>query len=235
MQGKLYLIPTTIGTDAWESVIPLSVVEIARDLKYFIVENTRTARRYLSRIKINTPISELHFFELNEHTKITEIEQYLKPIREGLDMGILSEAGVPAVADPGSVIVALAHKMGVRVVPLTGPNSIILTLMASGLNGQNFAFVGYLPVKPAERQKRIRQLEQRSKLEHQTQIFIETPYRNIQVIQDLIRTCQSETNLTIGIDITTDNEVVITRKIKEWETGPIPDFNKRNAVFCILA
>ncbi len=234
MPGKLYLIPTTIGTEDWESVIPQKVIEITRELKFFVVEDVRTARRYLSKIKVNSPINDLHFQVLNEHTKPEAIDELILPIINGNDLGILSEAGMPAIADPGAKLVELAHKKGIKVIPLTGPNSILLTLVASGLNGQNFAFVGYLPIKPNERQHRIKQLEQISLKENQTQIFIETPYRNIQLMQDLLRTCLPETRLSLGIELTTPNEMVITKKIREWKSSQIPDINKKNAVFCIM-
>ena len=147
MLGTLYLIPTTIGSNSWETVIPLAVIAQTRSLKHFIVEDIRTTRRYLSKIGVLTPIDQIDFQLLNEHTKQTEIEMLLKPLMNGIDVGLLSEAGLPAVADPGSQLVAIAHRKGIKVVPLTGPSSIFLTLMASGLNGQNFAFVGYLPIK----------------------------------------------------------------------------------------
>jgi len=235
MAGKLYLLPSTIGSSDWESVIPLKVIEITRELKFFVVEDIRTARRYLSKIKVSTPINDLNFQVLNEHTKPEEIFELIQPMLDGYDIGILSEAGMPVIADPGSKLVDLAHKKGIKVVPLTGPSSIFLTLVASGLNGQNFAFVGYLPVKPNERQHRIKQLEQLSLKEKQTQIFIETPYRNIQVLQDLFRTCLPETYLTIGIELTTLDELIITKKIRDWKSSIIPDINKKNAVFCIMA
>lgn len=235
MIGKLYLLPSTIGSSDWESVIPLRVIEITRELKFFVVEDIRTARRYLSKIKVSNPINDLNFQVLNEHTRHEEIEELIQPILDGHDVGILSEAGMPVIADPGSKLVDLAHKKGIKVIPLTGPSSVFLTLVASGLNGQNFAFVGYLPVKPLERQQRIKQLEQISLKEKQTQIFIETPYRNIQVLQDLFRVCMPETYLTIGIELTTTEEIVLTKKIREWKKNLIPDINKKNAVFCIMA
>ncbi|MHC1704918.1 MAG: SAM-dependent methyltransferase [Tenuifilaceae bacterium] len=233
MYGKLYLIPTTIGTENWDHVIPTAVIETTRLLKHFVVEDIRTTRRYLSRIKVNTPIDQIDFQILNEHTPYSEIELLLKPILEGIDIGLLSEAGLPAVADPGSQLVALAHTKGITVIPLTGPSSLFLTLMASGMNGQNFAFVGYIPVKSDERRKRIKQLELRSKQENQTQIFIEAPYRNMQLFQDILKECNPETKLTIGVELTTPLELVATKKIREWKTSPLPDINKKNCVFCI--
>ena len=234
MNGKLYLIPTTIGTPETDTVIPSKVIDITKGLKHFVVEELRTARRYLSKIGVLTPIDNLEFFELNEHTSPTEIEKMLAPILNGNDLGLLSEAGVPAVADPGSLLVAAAHRKGIKVIPLVGPNSILLTLMASGLNGQNFAFVGYLPIKPEERKKRIKQLEQRSRVENQTQLFIEAPYRNVSLFKDLVQACSDETFLTIGCELTTADELILTKKIRNWKKSPIPDINKKNTVFAIL-
>ncbi|MGE0078181.1 MAG: SAM-dependent methyltransferase [Bacteroidales bacterium] len=234
MNGKLYLIPTTIGTTETDWVIPTNVIEVTKNLKHFVVEELRTSRRYLSRIGVLTPIDSIEFFELNEHTSPSDVDKMLTPILNGNDLGLLSEAGVPAVADPGSLLVAAAHRKGIKIIPLTGPNSIILTLMGSGLNGQNFSFVGYLPVKPEERKRRIKQLEQRSRTENQTQIFIEAPYRNASLFKDLLLICSDETLLTIGCELTTPEEMVITRKIKDWKKTPIPDINKKNTVFAFL-
>lgn len=235
MTGTLYLIPTTIGTDSWESVIPPLVIAKTRSLKHFIVEDIRTTRRYLSKIKVDTPIDEIEFSLLNEHSTQADIEKLIKPLLEGNDVGLLSEAGLPAIADPGALFVAIANRKGVKIVPMTGPSSIFLTLMASGLNGQNFAFVGYLPVKRDERRNRIKQLELRSRQEKQTQIFIETPYRNIHVFQDLLKDCNPETYLTLGVELTTMDEYIATKKIREWKSSTPPDINKKNCVFCILS
>ncbi|NVO10877.1 MAG: SAM-dependent methyltransferase [Bacteroidales bacterium] len=235
MAGTLYLIPTTIGSDNWESVIPPLVINQTRDLKNFIVEDIRTTRRYLSKIGVNTPIDQINFQVLNEHTKQVEIEELIIPLLNGFDVGLLSEAGLPAVADPGSQIVAIANRKGIKVVPLTGPSSILLTLMASGLNGQNFAFVGYLPIKPDERRNRLKQLETRSRQEKQTQIFIEAPYRNVQLFQDLLKLCNPETKLSIGLELTTASEFIATKKIREWNNSTLPDLNKKNCVFCLMA
>lgn len=235
MTGTLYLIPTTIGSESWETVIPPAVIEQTRLLKHFVVEDIRTTRRYLSKIKVLTPIDQIDFQLLNEHTKQAEIEQLLKPLLEGIDVGLLSEAGLPAIADPGSQLVAIANRKGIKVVPLTGPSSIFLTLMASGLNGQNFAFVGYLPIKSDERKKRIKQLELRSKQEAQTQIFIEAPYRNLHVFEDILKECNAETLLTLGVELTTSTEFIATKKIREWKNSTLPDINKKNTVFCLLS
>lgn len=233
MLGTLYLIPTTIGSESWEQVIPTAVISQTKILKHFIVEDIRTTRRYLSKIGVETPIDQINFGVLNEHTKQTEIEQLINPLLEGYDVGLLSEAGMPAIADPGALVVSLAHKKGIKVVPCTGPSSILLTLIASGLNGQNFAFIGYLPIKPDERRKRIKQIELRSKNEKQTQIFIEAPYRNLQLFQDILKECNAETQLTIGVELTTELEYISTKKVKEWKILPLPDINKKNCVFLI--
>jgi 16S rRNA (cytidine1402-2'-O)-methyltransferase len=235
MTGTLYLIPTTIGSDSWETVIPPAVIAQTRMLKHFIVEDVRTTRRYLSKIGILTPIDQIDFQLLNEHTQQSEIEVLMKPLLEGIDVGLLSEAGLPAIADPGSQLVAIANRKGIKIVPLTGPSSIFLTLMASGLNGQNFAFVGYLPVKSDERKKRIKQLELRSKQENQTQIFIEAPYRNLHVFEDIMKECSPETKLTLGVELTTSTEFIATKKIWEWKKSTPPEINKKNCVFCILS
>ena len=235
MPGTLYLLPTTIGSEGWEKVIPVAVIEQTRILKHFIVEDIRTTRRYLSKIKVSTPIDQISFMELNEHTKLEDIDILLKPLLEGNDVGLISEAGLPAIADPGAQIVDLANRNEIKVVPLTGPSSIFLTLMASGLNGQNFAFVGYLPIKPEERKKKIKFLESRSRQENQTQIFIEAPYRNLNLFNEIIKDCNPDTKLAIGVELTTQNEFISTKKIWEWKKSTLPDINKKNCVFCLFA
>ncbi|HDP76217.1 MAG TPA: SAM-dependent methyltransferase [Bacteroidales bacterium] len=235
IKGKLYLIPTPIGSNEPDYVLPQRVIQITRRLNYFVVEELRTARRYLSRIKVEKPIDELTFFLLNEHSQPEGVEGMLMPLLQGYDVGLMSEAGVPAVADPGAILVAAAHRKGIPVIPLVGPSSILLTLMASGLNGQNFAFVGYLPVKPVERRKRIRLLEQRSHTEEQTQLFIEAPYRNIQLLKDLIGVCNEQTAITIATEVTSTDELIITKTVREWKKNPLPDINKKNTVFALLA
>ncbi|MEJ5315410.1 MAG: SAM-dependent methyltransferase [Tenuifilum sp.] len=235
VKGKLYLIPTPISGSEPENVLPQRVIDITRHLGYFVVEELRTARRYLSRIKVQKPIDELVFFELNEHSQPEAVEAMLTPLLQGYDVGLMSEAGVPAIADPGAILVAAAHRKGIQVIPLVGPSSILLTLVASGLNGQNFAFVGYLPVKPDERRKRIRMLEQRSRSEGQTQLFIEAPYRNIQLLKDLISVCSEQTTITIATEVTSTDEFIVTKTVREWKNIPLPDINKKNTVFALLA
>ncbi|MBP3467079.1 MAG: SAM-dependent methyltransferase [Paludibacteraceae bacterium] len=234
MPGILFLIPNTLGENAPDEVIPQKVIETAKRLRHFIVEDVRTVRRYLRRIDRTFPIDDSQFFELNQHTDRSKIEPYLKPLLEGNDMGIISEAGCPAVADPGADIVALAHRKGIRVVPLVGPSSILLAQMASGFNGQSFAFVGYLPIEAAERQKRLRKLEHRAKEENQTQLFIETPYRNMKLFDELTATLKGDTRLCIACDITLESEYIETRTIGEWKQKKPQDLNKRPTIFGIF-
>ncbi len=234
MPGILFLIPNTLGENAPDEVIPQKVMETAKRLRHFIVEDVRTVRRYLRKIDRTFPIDDSQFFELNQHTDRSKIEPYLKPLLEGNDMGIISEAGCPAVADPGADIVALAHRKGIRVVPLVGPSSILLAQMASGFNGQSFAFVGYLPIEAAERQKRLRKLEHRAKEENQTQLFIETPYRNMKLFDELTATLKGDTRLCIACDITLESEYIETRTIGEWKQKKPQDLNKRPTIFGIF-
>ncbi|MCL4481548.1 MAG: SAM-dependent methyltransferase [Bacteroidetes bacterium] len=229
---NLYLIPTTLGETAVEKVLPAEIMLVVRSLRYFVVENTRTARRHLKKIAPEIIIDDLDFKELNEHTQQVGLELLLEPIRKGFDMGILSEAGCPGVADPGADLVKIAHEKGIRVVPLVGPSSILLSLMASGMNGQNFAFIGYLPVKPLERSNAIRDIERNSGRDKQTQIFIEAPYRNIKLLTDLLSVCSAHTRLCIAVDLTLDSEFVVTKTIAEWKKA-LPDINKRPAIFLL--
>jgi len=232
--GKLYLVPTTLGESPTERVIPTEVSTIVKNIKYFIVENIRTARRYLRKLDPQLNIDELHFFELNQHTDYQIVKEYLIPISDGFDIGIISEAGCPGIADPGAEVVKYAHTAQIHVVPLVGPSSILLSLMASGMNGQNFAFIGYIPVKPAERVKAIREIEKRSIVENQTQIFIEAPYRNSPLINDLIKTLNDQTRLCIACDLTLEAEYIKTQTVALWKKG-VPDLNKRPAIFLIDA
>ncbi len=229
---NLYLIPTTLGETAVEKVLPAEIMLVVRSLRYFVVENTRTARRHLKKIAPEIIIDDLDFKELNEHTQQVGLELLLEPIRKGFDMGILSEAGCPGVADPGADLVKIAHEKGIRVVPLVGPSSILLSLMASGMNGQNFAFIGYLPVKPLERTNAIRDIERNSGRDKQTQIFIEAPYRNTKLLTDLLSVCNASTRLCIAVDLTLDSEFVVTKTIADWKKA-LPDINKRPAIFLL--
>ncbi len=231
-KGILYLLPCPIGETAPEEVLPAHNFEVMRGLDYFIVEEVRTARRFLSKAGMG-PIDRLEFAELNEHTPAAEIEAMLAPIVAGRSAGVISEAGVPAVADPGSDIVAAAHRKGIRVIPLVGPSSILMALMASGLNGQSFAFNGYLPVKPPERSRAIKHFERRARTENQPQIFIETPYRNGKLFEELAASCDPGTRLTVAVDISGPEEFILTLTAAEWRRRPAPDLHKRPAIFII--
>ena len=235
--GRLFLIPSPLGEYAPEQVIPAPVLEKLRGIRRYVVEETRTVRRYLSAAGLKGHIGGLEFRELNEHTAPEEVESLLDMFSENgepVDVGLISEAGLPAVADPGAQLVALCHQHGIQVVPLVGPSSLMLALMASGLNGQSFAFVGYLPAKTDERRKAIRDIEKRSAQFRQTEIFIETPYRTDSLMSDLLATLQPGTKLCIATDITLDGETIITRTVKGWRTSPV-SIGKRPCVFLILA
>lgn len=231
MRGKLYLIPSTLGNDSTEKVIPQGIIEIINTIKYFIVENVRTARRFLLSIGIKTPIDDLTFFTLNINTKPEEIYNYLNPVSKS-NIGILSEAGVPCVADPGADVVKLAHLKNIDIIPLVGPSSLLMALMASGLNGQNFSFIGYLPIRRSERIKRIKQIEKRSYQENQSQIFIETPYRNNQVYKDIVNYCNADTYLCLASNITLAGESIRTLTIDNWKKKNI-DLHKKPTVFIL--
>jgi 16S rRNA (cytidine1402-2'-O)-methyltransferase len=229
--GRIYLIPVTLGGDDFLSVIPEKVIDITRRLRFFIVEDLRSARRYLRLIDKEFPIDDSVFFELNEHTGDSDITHYLEPVLNGADIGIMSEAGLPGIADPGARIVALAHKKKIKVTPLSGPSSIILALISSGLNGQNFTFNGYLPVKPAERSGKLRELEKRAENGF-AQIFMETPYRNQKMFETIIASCRSEAKLCIAADITLPSESILTMKISEWRKN-IPALNDKLVIFVL--
>ena len=232
MQGKVILIPTTLGDSPIENVIPEIIKKTIIATDYYIVENIRTARRYISALKTGKVIDDITFYVLNKHTSPDDIASFLAPITKGFDIGVISEAGVPGVADPGADVVALAHTKNIKVIPLTGPSSIIMSLMSSGLNGQNFAFVGYLPAKQGERIKRLKELERRSSVEKQTQMFIETPFRNNHLVEDLVKICAASTKLCIAADITLETEFIETKTVKDWK-GKIPNLHKRPAIFLI--
>lgn len=232
--GTLYMIPCPIADegDPW-SVLPAANREVMASLDYFIVENVRSARRFLSRAGIGS-IDRLEFRELNEHTAAgREVEELVEPLLKGRSAGVISEAGVPGVADPGALVAALCHRRGIRVVPLVGPSSILMAVMASGLNGQSFAFNGYLPVKPPERARAIRQLEHRARAERQSQLFIEAPYRNQKLLEQLLQVCQPDTLLTVAVDITASGEWIRTRSVADWRRAPLPDLQKRPCLFVL--
>lgn len=235
MAGVLYMIPCPISdsTEVYD-VTPAANGKVIDSLDYFIVENVRSARRFLSKAKISRRIDDLEFVELNEHTVAgAAIEQMIKPIVEGRSAGVISEAGVPGVADPGALVVEACHRKGIRVVPLVGPSSILLAMMASGLNGQSFAFNGYLPVKPPERAKALKSLERRAQQEQQSQIFIEAPYRNVKLMEQMLQVCGAECRLTVACDITSPEELIVTRTISQWRKCGVPDIAKRPTIFII--
>lgn len=232
MQASLYLIPVTLGDTSIEQVLPPHNKEIILQIKHFIVENIRTARRFLKKVDNTINIDELTFYELNKHTKPEQIESYLSPMTEGFHIGIISEAGCPAIADPGSDIVAIAQRKNYKVVPLVGPSSILLSLMASGFNGQSFAFQGYLPVDGTDRIKKLKQLENLIQYEHQTQIFIETPYRNQKLVEDIIKHCAPSVKLCIAMNITCEDEYIKTLPVKQW-AKQLPDMGKQLCIFLL--
>ena len=229
------MIPCPISDEraVWD-VLPAANLAVMNSLDYFIVENVRSARRFLSKAGVERRIEELEFVELNEHTRSAQdVERMLKPVLEGRSAGVISEAGVPGVADPGADVVALAHRKGVRVVPLVGPSSILMAIMASGLNGQSFAFVGYLPVKEPERIKRLKELERRAMGENQAQLLIEAPYRNIKLFETMLKTLSPKLKLTVAVDITSPEEFIKTRTIEEWRKSGMPDMAKRPTIFLL--
>ena len=243
MNGTLYLIPNSLGPGALDEVLPASVRQTTAQLDYFIAENAKTARAFLKLVStthpLGKPLQEIEIRELNINTAASELPALLAPLLAGRNAGLVSEAGVPAVADPGADLVRLAHQKNIPVKPLVGPSSILLALMASGLNGQSFAFQGYLPTDSGQRANRLRQLEQRSRQEKQTQIFIETPYRNEAMLEAIANQCTSSTLLTVATDLTLETETVRTQSVQIWKNeitaGRFPDFKKKPTVFLLLA
>ena len=233
-KGKIYLIPTTLGESNLNRVLPNDLFSQINEIDHYIVENIRTARRYLKKLKITKEIDELTFYTLNKHTEINEISGYLNVAEKGENIGIISEAGCPGIADPGAAIVKIAHQKNIEVIPLVGPSSILLALIASGMNGQNFAFNGYLPVKKPEKIQKLKDLERKSKFEAQTQIFMEAPYRNKSLLDDILQNCNKSTLLCIAADITLETEFIKTKTIAQWKKQ-IPNINKRPAIFIIQA
>ena len=237
-KGKLYLIPSPLGEYDPSQVIPAPVLERLKSIRKYVVEEARTVRRYLSAAGLKGHISELELRELNEHSKPADVEALLSmfsdPDGSPTDVGLISEAGLPAVADPGAQLVALCHIHGIQVVPMVGPSSLMLALMGSGLNGQSFAFCGYLPAKTDERRKAIREIEKRSAQLDQTEIFIETPYRNDSMLADLLASLQPKTRLCVAADITLPDETILTKTVREWQKAHTV-VGKRPCVFLILA
>ena len=233
MENALYLLPVTLGDTEIDNVLPSYNREIIRQIKFFIVENVRSARRFLKKVDRDINIDELTFYLMDKHTDAAKMASYLKPLEEGNAMGVISEAGCPAVADPGADVVAVAQRKNLRVIPMVGPSSIIMSVMGSGFNGQSFAFNGYLPIEPAERTKRIKQLETRAYTEDQTQLFIETPYRNHKMLEELLRTCKPSTRLCIASGITCAEEYIHTHTIAEWKKIKLHDLGKIPTIFLI--
>ena len=233
MENALYLLPVTLGDTEIDNVLPSYNREIIRQIKFFIVENVRSARRFLTKVDRVINIDELTFYLMDKHTDAAKMASYLKPLEEGNAMGVISEAGCPAVADPGADVVAVAQRKNLRVIPMVGPSSIIMSVMGSGFNGQSFAFNGYLPIEPAERTKRIKQLETRAYTEDQTQLFIETPYRNHKMLEELLRTCKPSTRLCIASGITCAEEYIHTHTIAEWKKIKLHDLSKIPTIFLI--
>jgi len=233
--GRLYLVPAWLSEDTPPAdTVPAAVLQRVRTLERFIVEDAKSARRYLAACGHPKPMRELAFEELNEHTPDSAIPALLEPVVAGADAGVLSEAGVPAVADPGAKLVAAAHARGIAVVPMVGPSSILLALMASGLDGQRFRFAGYLPADAAARKAAIGELERQSARHRETQIFIETPYRNDAMLQELVATLRGETRLAVAVDLTASTEWIRSARVSEWKSG-VPQVGKRPAIFLLLA
>jgi len=233
-RGVLFLIPSTLGDGQPESVLPGPVILTIRELDGFIAEEPKTARAFLKGVGMQRPLTEIRIQVLNEHTDATDLPKLLDPVIKGERIGLLSEAGYPAVADPGAELIALAHELNVKIVPLVGPSSLLLALAASGLNGQGFCFHGYLPVQAAARTARLREIEARSGSDGDTHIFIEAPYRNNQMLAALLEACDPQTRLCLATDLTLPNEVIRTRTIAAWRLAP-PDLNRRPTVFLIQA
>ncbi len=234
-KAKLYLFPTPISDDtAVADVLPLLNLDILKSTTYFVVENVRTARRFISKCRLGIEIDSLHFVELSEHTPLTDIDSMLKPIGQGHSIILMSEAGVPAVADPGSELVSRAHDLSIEVVPLVGPSSIIMSLMCSGMNGQSFTFNGYLPIKNDERKRKLDELSRRAISRRETQIFIETPYRNAKLFEYMLQNLPSNIKLCVAANISSSNQYIKTKTIAQWRNSKeIPAINKIPAIFII--
>jgi 16S rRNA (cytidine1402-2'-O)-methyltransferase len=233
--GRLYLIPMPLGPGEPADCLPAAALAVIGRLHRFIAEDARTARRVLSRMALAAPVQALTFAELNEHTPASALSALIDPLRAGEDVGLVSEAGCPVVADPGAALVGLAHANGIQVVPLVGPSAPLLALMASGLSGQSFRFHGYLPVDASARKTAIQALERDSISTGCTHLFIETPYRNLQMLTALLATLAPATALAVCADLTTDNEIIVSRPVSAWRAAPSPDIDRRPAVFVVSA
>jgi 16S rRNA (cytidine1402-2'-O)-methyltransferase len=234
MKGSLFLLPTVLSDDTQGTVIPSSVKDAIKNIRFFLCENVRTSRRYISSLKVHDSIESLNFDVLDKDTEPNELARLLHPTQEGNDVGLLSEAGCPGVADPGALAVEYAHQKGIRVMPMVGPSSILLALMASGMNGQRFAFHGYLPIAPKESADLITKLERESKDKNQTQIFIETPYRNKALLATLVKTLKPDTKLCVAVNLTGSTEMIVSQFVSQWAKNPI-SIDKEPAVFLFLA
>lgn len=232
-KGKVYLIPCFIADVTYGDVLPEKVRAVVRDMKYFAVEDVRSARRFIRKICPDKDIDGLVFFEIGKRSDASAAGQALAPCERGEDLGVISEAGVPAVADPGALVVEQAHRAGIRVVPVSGPSSLVLALMASGLSGQNFAFNGYLPIDAHARAARLKQLEQRSGREASAQMFIETPFRNVRMFEAVLGACSPDTMLCVAADVTGESEYIRTLPVGRWRKEAVPDIDKRPTVFII--
>lgn len=235
MPGTLWLLPVALGDTPWEDYLPPATRDAACRLTCFVAENAKTARAELKRIGHPVPLRELTIEQLPENLSSNDIQRLLSPLLEGHDIGLMSEAGCPAVADPGALLTRRAHELGITVKPLAGPSSLLLALMGSGLDGQHFAFHGYLPAREPERSARIVELEKESALKQQTQIFIETPYRNTPLFAALLAAARPQTRLCLATDLTLREESIRTHRIREWKTLPAPRIDKRPTVFLFLA
>ena len=235
MSGTLWLLPVALGDTPWQDYLPTATREATCRLTRFVAENAKTARAELKRIGHPVPLRELAIEQLPESPTAADIERLIAPLREGHDIGLMSETGCPAVADPGALLVRRAHELGLVVRPLVGPSSLLLALMASGLDGQRFAFHGYLPARDPERSLRVAELENESARLKQTQIFIETPYRNHALFAALLLACRQKTRLCLATDLTLASEQVLTRRVADWKAAPAPDLDKRPTVFLLLA
>ena len=233
--GTLYMVPVTLGDDNLSYVIPADVMKLVQNLEYFVVENEKSARRFLGSVKTNKPVRELNFQLLNEHSAEKDLPALIAPLLAGNDVGMLSEAGCPGIADPGATLAALAHRKGIKVAPLVGPSSILLSLMASGFNGQQFTFLGYLPSDKAARINKLKDIEKQSQRLNETQIFIETPYRNQHMLEDILASCGANTKLCIARNVSLETEFVVSKTIAEWKKSELPDLHKQPTVFLLLA
>ncbi len=234
-KGTLYLIPTTLGKTGSNNSIPEYTLEILRKLDVLVVENLKTTVKFLHWVGNTVPEYKIDFYHLHKNTPDAEVFSFLRPLNAGRDVGLISEAGVPAVADPGSRLVKAAHNNGIRVVPLVGPSSILLALMASGFNGQEFAFHGYLPINAKEREQKLVQLDGESRRHNRTQIFMETPHRNMELFKSILQVVNPDSHLCIAADITMETEEIRSKRVMEWMHAPAPDLNKRPCIFIIYS